>query len=171
MRSLTLNFTQYQNLSRRLVPETINFLLNAGLLLAPHDLKRADLPGTFPAPDFDSPSLNFTRIDSSQLGSLSPGPPNLLEILREDGSRENTDQHKVNLLDTSFSMLGKFAELYSASESFIEMFDQVHSLLSVLNISGYPEALEVRGSRLPLSHCLTSTSLFCRNDIRPQLTP
>ncbi|KAG9046707.1 nucleolar complex protein 14 [Tulasnella sp. UAMH 9824] len=139
-------FIQYQSLSRRLVPEAINFLLNACLFLAPHDLKRAELPGTFPAPDFDSSSLRSLQIDTSHLGSLVPKSPNLLEILREDESKGNVGQHKVDLLDTSFNLLGKFAELYSASESFIEMFDQVHALLSVLDISGYSEALEKRHS-------------------------
>ncbi|KIO32815.1 hypothetical protein M407DRAFT_211561 [Tulasnella calospora MUT 4182] len=139
-------FFQYQSLSRRLVPEAINFLLNSCLFLAPHDLKRSDLPGSFPAPDFDSPSLRSLRIDSSHLDSLVPESPNLLEILREDESKGNANQHKVNLLDTSFNLLGKFAELYSASESFIEMFDQVHSLLGVLDTSGYSEALEKRHS-------------------------
>ncbi|KAG8917878.1 nucleolar complex protein 14, partial [Tulasnella sp. 408] len=105
---------QYQSLSRRLVPEAINFLLNACLFLAPHDLKRADLPGTFPAPDFDSPSLRSLQIDSSQLSSLVPKSPNLLEILREDEYKGTVDPHKVDLLDTSFNLLGKFAELYSA---------------------------------------------------------
>ncbi len=48
-------FLQYEEFSKRLVPEAVNFLLNSVLHLAPHSFQdEGSLPGTFPTPDFRS---------------------------------------------------------------------------------------------------------------------
>ncbi|KAL0070159.1 nucleolar complex protein 14 [Marasmius tenuissimus] len=132
-------FLQFEQLSKRYVPETINFLLNIVLHLAPSRFKdAAELPGAFPAPDF--------RSDHCQ--SLAIGPKKLEErgLRRVDLARMlvgKADEHdKLDLLALALELLSRFAELYKGLEAFIEIFDPVMEVLKGLQVTKLGKAVQ-----------------------------
>lgn len=116
-------FLQFELLSKRLVPEAINFLLNTVLHLAPHGYQDiSELPGSFPSPDFKSESCRPLSMNVKSRKSLVVEKANLSELLGADDSNE---QAKANLLSLAFELLGQFAELYKGLEGFIELYEPV----------------------------------------------
>ena len=133
-------FLQYEELSKRLVPEAINFLQNTLLHLTPHRFKdEASLPGSFPAPDFMSERCKDLVLSrkSRQLGIQKPD----LTALLSDGA--SGEQAKVNLLGLALDLLGQFADIYKSLEAFIELYEPVLSLLKGIKQDALPAALSV----------------------------
>ncbi|KJA29642.1 hypothetical protein HYPSUDRAFT_31595 [Hypholoma sublateritium FD-334 SS-4] len=124
---LSTLFLQFESLSKRLVPEAINFLLNTVLHLAPHRYEEAAaLPGSFPAPDFRSDMTRHLAMSPKARKSLVERKANLTGLLSADDSDE---QAKADLLSLAFSLLGKYADLYKALDGFIELYAPALSLL------------------------------------------
>ncbi|KAG8906997.1 nucleolar complex protein 14 [Tulasnella sp. 403] len=138
--SYNIIIIQYQTLSHRLMPETLNFLLNACLLLSPHSLKKSTLPGNFPAPDFTKDTLKPLKLNSRKASSPEPRTPDLLALLQPI---EPQEQHKADLLNTVFTLLSKFAELHKGLEGFVELFQPVVDVLSALETACYSPPLKV----------------------------
>lgn len=129
-------FCQYEQLSKRLVPEAINFLVNAILHLCPHRYqKAAELPGLFPAPDFKVPELQ-----AHGTKSLTPGRPNITDIITNE---ETSDQTKLDLLSLSLELVGRFADLYKSLDGFIELYEPILAILSALTVKKVSKALKV----------------------------
>jgi len=119
-------FLQFESLSKRLVPEAINFLLNAVLHLAPHQYQKiSDLPGFFPSPDFKSDLCRPLAMRSKSKKSVVVQKANLTGLLTSDDADE---QSKADLLTLSLELLGTFADLYKGVEGFIELYDPVLSV-------------------------------------------
>ncbi|KAF9025892.1 Nop14-like protein [Hymenopellis radicata] len=112
---VTSLFLQYEKLSKRLIPEAVNFLVNTVLHLAPTDYKDAtSLPGSFPSPDFKSETCKTLTVDSK---SAAPEKVDLLEYA------------KAGLLRIALDLLGRYADLYKALEGFIELFEPIAAIL------------------------------------------
>lgn len=127
---LSTLFLQFESLSKRLVPEAINFLLNSVLHLAPHRYEDADaLPGSFPAPDFWSEKTGHLAMDVKARKSLVERKANLSVLMAADDGNE---QAKADLLSLAFSLLGQYADLYKALDGFIELYEP--ALLILENI-------------------------------------
>ncbi|KDQ08229.1 hypothetical protein BOTBODRAFT_118835 [Botryobasidium botryosum FD-172 SS1] len=157
-------FLQYQELSKRLVPEAINFLTNAYLHLAPHPFTPATVPGSFPSPDLNSEHCRSLKINTKAASTLEPGVPDLGRIL---SGGESTEQDKVDLLMTAFSLLGKYATIYTSLDGFIETFTPVIEVLDKLKVKKLSEAVQKR--HLDLRGALTRMLKFAQQSRRPLL--
>ncbi|KIM46535.1 hypothetical protein M413DRAFT_441625 [Hebeloma cylindrosporum] len=121
-------FLQYEALSKRLVPEAVNFLVNTVLHLAPHPYRDAsDLPGSFPSPDFRSDSCTPLSMNTKARKSLVIRKAELISLMTADADDE---QAKSDLLLLAFHLMGQFADLYKAIDGFIELYEPVVSILN-----------------------------------------
>lgn len=127
--------------SKRLLPETLNFLHNAITLLAPiksvKSLRQVNQSFGIPWPDFGIES-------SKQIRIISPTAPaekvDLLGALSDDES--NIESLKASLLQASLQLVTDFAHLYTGSVAFVELFEPFHSILK--NLSVLQDTLEMK---------------------------
>jgi nucleolar protein 14 len=134
---------QYQSLSKRLVPEAINFLLNSLTHLAPHTLTTEALAGSFPSPDFNA--LPKLAMDPKSAAKLAPGSPVLPVVLHQtSGDGPDAEQHKVDLLAMTYGLLGKFATLYNSLDGFIELFQPCVDICAKIKFANLSKGLQVR---------------------------
>lgn len=137
-------FLQYEDFSKRFVPEAINFLQNSLLHLAPHRYKdEASLPGLFPAPDFLSERCKLLSL-GKKARKLDVRKPDLSQLLDASAPGE---QAKVDLLGLTLELLGQFADLYKSLDAFIELYGPVVSLLGGIKSDSLPSALSVSHTR------------------------
>ena len=136
-------FLQYEEHSKRLVPELVVFLYNAILHLAPHSFKDTDsLPGSFPSPDFNSALCRPLRLTKKEAKGLAPRPPDLVKLLAEDGAGDS-DQSKLDMFVTSLDLVRNAVDLYKDSDGFIEMFRPAVDILQSVSISWASEPVKV----------------------------
>ncbi|TDL29366.1 Nop14-like protein [Rickenella mellea] len=138
-------FLQFEELSKRLVPEAINFLINVVLILSPHNFEdAASLPGLFPAPDFGTPNCLRLRLKTRTGKVLDPNPPDLVKLLTCRSTEP--EQDKVDLIGVSFELLAKFSEWYKGIDGFIELFNPIMDILTGIRQSKLPDGLQVKSS-------------------------
>ncbi|KAJ7639482.1 nucleolar protein 14 [Roridomyces roridus] len=116
---------QYEALSKRLVPEAVNFAVNSVLHLAPSGYKKADeLPGSFPCPDFGSEACRGLALKK---GDFKPGEKaDLVSVL---AAEEATEEGKAQLLGVAVDLLGRFADMYKGLDGFVELFEPLLEVL------------------------------------------
>ena len=120
-------FLQFEVFSKRLVPEAINFLVNAVLHLAPHRYKEiASVPGSFPSPDFSSELRPPLTINIKKPSASAVQIPDIAVLL---STEKPTEQVKTDLLGLLFNLLGKYAEMYKGLDGFIELYEPVTEVL------------------------------------------
>ncbi|RPD66900.1 Nop14-like protein [Lentinus tigrinus ALCF2SS1-7] len=135
-------FLQYEKLSKRFIPEAINFLVNSVLHLAPHSFTSVDsLPGSFPVLDFRTTVTLPLTIDVKKARKLSLKKPNPSQSLCE---LELGEQGKVDLLGLSLELLSRFADLYKGLDGFAELFTPVGDILAAVKSSDLPSELSTR---------------------------
>ncbi|KAL5508166.1 NOP14 [Sanghuangporus vaninii] len=140
---LSTLFLQYEEYSKRLVPEVTVFLLNTILHLAPHSFKDADsTPGSFPSPDFKSAPCRTLRVSKTAARDLLPRPPNLVKLLAEDTI--DSEQNKVDLFVSSLDLMRNTADLYKSSDGFIEMFQPVMEILQSISTAWASEPVKAK---------------------------
>lgn len=134
---------QFEELSKRLVPEAINFLFNSLLHLSPNKFKdNSSLPGCFPAPDFRSERCSALVLGTGKsTKTYNIQKPNLTTLLDE---RAGTEQSKVNLLGLTLDLLGQLADIYKGLDAFIELYQPVLPLLDGVHSDVLPPELSVR---------------------------
>ncbi|KAG8692855.1 nucleolar complex protein 14, partial [Ceratobasidium sp. 395] len=156
---------QYESFSKRLVPEAINFLVNACLHLGPHKFTIKNLPGWFPAPDLNSPLCQNIRLKSSS--KTTPSTPNLSTLIGLEGNGESQD--RVNVLALAFTLLARFAQMYASLDGFVELFSPVHKVLEGLALSKHSAELQKRhASTLDAISRALKHSLASRKPLRLQ---
>ncbi|KAF9238829.1 nucleolar protein 14 [Melanogaster broomeanus] len=102
-------FLQYESLSKRFVPEAVNFVVNAALHLAPHAFaSTSSLPGAFPCPDFRSRHCEPLAINKKAARGLVFRKPNLQQLM----STQPTEQSKIDALGLSLDLIDRFVDLY-----------------------------------------------------------
>jgi nucleolar protein 14 len=139
-------FLQFEELSKRLVPEAVNFLSNVALHLAPHGYKDVtSLPGSFPSPDFMSDSCRALSLNVTKSRNLTVHKPDFVTVLSQ---RDYDEQTKVDLLGLSFHLLGRYADMYKSLEGFLELFEPPSVILQKIHMKKLPENLRV--SRTPI---------------------
>jgi nucleolar protein 14 len=118
-------------------------LFNSLIHLAPHTITSETLPGTFPSPDFNAvPKL---RISPKLVAKLSPESPILPLLLQQtDSDGPDAEQHKVNLLAMTYGLLGKFANIYTSLDGFIELFQPCVDICARIKHAKLPKELQVR---------------------------
>ena len=141
---------QFEDYSKRFVPEVVTFLVNALLHLSPHKIEDvASLIGSFPSQDFGT--CSELRVDVKKARKLALGTVDLPAILLGTGG----EQTKVDLLGTCLTLLERFADQYKSLDGFLELFSPVQDIFAQLDIDHLPAALRVRGRSLLLGCVLT----------------
>ena len=117
---------QYQKLSKRYVPEVVNYVLNAVWALCPMEPKHS--PGFFPYRSIPD-SLRISGVpeaveDQRQLSfwDVIPTPKS---------TEADTQALKVTLFELQIALIEAMAELWAETPAFCEIFAVVHATLSV----------------------------------------
>lgn len=135
-------FLHYEKMSKRFVPEAVNFLVNSILHLAPHPYTDvASLPGNFPAQDFRTALTLPLGLDVKKSKKLSANKPDLTNCLCGKALGEQT---KVDLLGLTWELLGRFADLYKGLDGFIELFTPIQETLGSVKADSLPPDLSTR---------------------------
>lgn len=127
---------QYEQLSRRYVPEVVDFLANA--LAATLPLSKAGNAFTDPAPVFEVDAANAKRLRLRSTADLTPQTLNAIELLKQGGGGH---QAKVDLVDASLKLVQKLAAQVVSLEAFVEVFSPIKALLDSVSTSKLPRAI------------------------------
>jgi len=112
-------FLQYENRSRRLVPEAINFLIDVTRCLSP---QRVDSVGSVRGTPL-SRRYKFGQLCIINTGRgriLSVNRPHLVAVI---AGKESGAQTNVDLLGLAVDLLVRFSEIYKALEGFVELYE------------------------------------------------
>ncbi|KAI0889955.1 Nop14-like protein [Annulohypoxylon maeteangense] len=115
---------QYQQVSKRYVPEAMNFCLNTLCALAPE--KAAEIPGYFPVHE-PTPG---TRISNAQLLAIRKLSP--ADCIKDDITDEEAVSTKVAILAVTVQLVDAAADLYSGKPAFFETFEPAKNVLNHL---------------------------------------
>lgn len=141
--------------ARRMVPEALNFVHNAILLLAPLDRRGKEAARTacsdygIPAPDFMADHTEGLALPSSskssQLSSDSNVAPRLFDLLQTT----TTDvQSQIALLKMAMDLASELANLYFGTGAFIEIFEPLRIVLQQIAVSGLPSSVVEQKNQL-----------------------
>ena len=125
---------QYESMSKRLLPEAVNFIASSLLILLPRrkDAKAVTYPELL-APEID------LRLPTSS--TVSPADPvDLAAALDSDDSEED----KANLIAVTLRLIPTYAMLYTSSAAFIEIFKPIATVLEGSRLPKQSPALKVR---------------------------
>ena len=120
---------QYEQQSKRLVPEALTFLTQAIAVLAGSDMPSE--PGLYHTPDVERSELVHLRIQSNDSAQLEQAI-DLLSTLRKV---QADDSSKTSLLLTLLQCLDHFITMYSSLPAAIELLKPIHSMLTSIDSS------------------------------------
>ncbi|KAF9970791.1 nucleolar complex protein 14 [Actinomortierella ambigua] len=125
-------FLDYQQLSKRIVPEAINFLQSSLVYLAPKGVFQdvEAVPGNFPLLEVEKPAL---QLPADGLKTLEPRPLNFGQVFNGSPKSLETDQFRCSALSATVDILLKYAILYGSTSAFKELFEGSIKILKVLN--------------------------------------
>ncbi|KAL1854738.1 nucleolar complex protein 14 [Paecilomyces lecythidis] len=112
---------QYQDLSKRYIPEFINYALNALCVLSPTEPKSK--LGFFPSRQ-PSQSLRLVPKKTTQIRKLS-----FWDIVETDQSGSSAEELKLSIMATFISLLDTAANMWTDRTAFREIFEQVQRVL------------------------------------------
>ena len=120
---------QYQRLSKRYIPEVVNYVLNALHSLAP--VKPAQALGYFPHHELPA-SVRITSISTAS--EVKTRQLRFWDISHMDGSSIEADEEvKLALMETNLALLDTMIELWVGKSAFIEIFDPFSKILEQLS--------------------------------------
>ncbi|KAK5990378.1 putative nucleolar complex protein 14 [Cladobotryum mycophilum] len=157
---LSILALQYQQLSKRYVPEVINFTLNTICALAPVASTRL---GRFPLHEPSAASR------CQKAAAVEPKRLKFSDCVLRELKRDEATGLKVALLDTSMQIIDAAADMWTGKSSFLETFDQGIDLLKHLKAktcrTHLPAALSSRAEKLEekLKRMSTVSQLSRRN--------
>ena len=133
-------FLQYENRSKRLVPEAINFLIDVIRCLSP---RKGDSIGSVRCTPLSR------RHDFGQLCIINAGKAMAFSVDRPDlvaviGGKGNSAQTNVDLLGLAIDLLARFSEPYKALEGFVELYEPVLQMLRDIDSHVLSPMLQVR---------------------------
>ncbi|KAF8978069.1 nucleolar complex protein 14 [Entomortierella lignicola] len=134
-------FLDYQALSKRIVPEAINFLSSSLVYLAPKGtfVDVESLPGLFPIFRIDNSALQLTTKD---LKSVEVEPLSIDIFKMKDAALEK-NSFRVSALSATADLLLKYALLYASASAFKELFNGPIKLLKTLSsVSQFSSSLK-----------------------------
>lgn len=122
---------QYQRLSKRYVPEVVNYVLNAVWALCP--VKPAHLLGLFP----HHSSPNSLRIRSTSDAIEETRQLSFWDVVSAPQPTDADNQYfKIALIETHIAMIETMAELWAEKSAFCEVFAEIYSALRFLQNFG-----------------------------------
>ncbi|KAH9002227.1 Nop14-like protein [Lactarius hatsudake] len=122
------SLADYESLSKRFVPEVINFLIGVVQCLSP----RRGASNESGKSTFSSSSHNkrLCVVDKGEAAKLTVNRPDLVTVI---GGEQINTQVNVDLLSLATDLLARFSELYKALDGFIELYSPVLEVLSDAN--------------------------------------
>ncbi|KAI4528144.1 Nop14-like protein [Schizophyllum commune Loenen D] len=159
-------FYQFEEVSKRLVPEAINFLANTIVHLSPNEYKGVkSLPGNFPTADFQSELTAPLRLKEKAAKKTEPSERVNLAQLLSAGSP--TVQDKVDLLATAIELLRRFAALYKSLDAFLELYQPMLDL--IVNIDAQKLSSGLQSKIATFKDEVTRLLKFAREARKPLL--
>lgn len=138
---------QYEAISKKIIPEALNFLGISILSLAPASLDLDPVPGSFPLGQILK-ALS-TQLQSKVAKDMDINKPDLVELLQASSMiGEDAEQAKLDLLGLALDLIGRFAEYYEESAAFIELFQPFFEIVFSLSTAKVPASLKVSGRDL-----------------------
>lgn len=134
---------QFEERSRRFVPEAVTFTTNALLHLAPHSYATSThVPGAFPCPDLNSDLCKPLQIDvkKARKAKLVGRTPDLVAVLI---SGQSGEQEKADLLVVTLQVLLGFADMYKDLDAFLELYQPIFDILTSIPSDRLPGDLQV----------------------------
>ncbi|XP_076458056.1 nucleolar protein 14-like [Babylonia areolata] len=129
--------TEYVCLSKRYVPEAINFLHGILFLAATKDAKKVQK--VFPP---FRPVGKFTDLLKVQKEVQEVGVLSLQKTLASDTEDLETDEFRVSCISACVALLQEFAHLYSSLPAARAVFASVLEMLNNLPTTDYPQGLQ-----------------------------
>ncbi|WVQ78276.1 hypothetical protein IAT38_000361 [Cryptococcus sp. DSM 104549] len=145
---------QYEALSKRLLPEAINFVASSILFLLP---RRKDAEPNTTYPELKAPNVDFSI---SLPSTAVPSQP--VDLSAAVNATGEVEQQKADLLAVAYRLVGTFAGMYVSSEAFVEIMKPVKKVLKGSRVAKLsPELLALHTSTLSaltrqLTHALTA---------------
>ncbi|KAI0176292.1 Nop14-like protein [Hypoxylon sp. FL1284] len=135
---------QYQQVSKRYIPELMNFCLNTLCAFAPEKVR--ETPDVFPIHE-PTPGTRITDARSLDLRKLTPA-----DCVHDELSDKEATSTKLAILVTVLHLLDAAADMYSSKPAFFETFEPVKKVLTHLASkpcrTKFPAALYERVERL-----------------------
>lgn len=119
---------QYQRFSKRYIPEVINYVLQALLILSPAKMKA--VPGSFPYHAPESPQHIEGRLKDQDHAIRRLKFWDSITV--EGASDDSKEETKLALLHTLLALLSTSADLWADKSAFDEVFDPVSKILDHL---------------------------------------
>ncbi|KAH0544459.1 hypothetical protein FGG08_001356 [Glutinoglossum americanum] len=123
-RLMLTDYLQYQRLSKRYVPEVMNYVLNALCILAPARLRV--VPGNFPYHEPASP-LRLQNAVAGHVHCLR-----FWDILPQELPDGEKSRLKAALIETHVTLIDSAAELWAGKSAFYEVFEPAFKVLQFL---------------------------------------
>ncbi|GAD92660.1 rRNA maturation protein (Nop14), putative [Paecilomyces variotii No. 5] len=112
---------KYQDLSKRYIPEFVNYALNALCVLSPTEPKSK--LGFFPSRQL-SQSLRLVPKKTTKIRQLK-----FWDIVEADQSQNSTEELKLSIIATFISLLDTAANMWTDRTAFREIFEQIQRVL------------------------------------------
>ncbi|RCH91257.1 nucleolar complex protein 14, partial [Rhizopus azygosporus] len=123
---LTQILYEYQKVSKRYVPEVLNFFSKNLVMLAPKDTFASDFPGLFPLDKLGQmPIKNIKGNDIEHIPNVT-----LDELSTET---ESDDHYRLSLVQATLRQLEKYLQLYASTAAFKEVFEGTLDVIERLN--------------------------------------
>lgn len=119
---------QYQRFSKRYIPEVVNYILQALLMLSPAKMKV--MPGSFPYHEPESPQHIQGRLKDSDQVIRRLKFWDGIEV--EGASEDTNEEFKLALLNGLLALVSIMADLWADKSAFDEVFDPVSKILEHL---------------------------------------
>lgn len=135
-------------MSKRYVPEAVNFLGNAILFLAPSRYRggaKGELPGSFPAPGFGEEWSKALMLDAKSAKGLKIQKPDFSTLLptTSDCDDDNAEASKLSLLALALDLIGRYADMLKGLEAFVEIFEPIRQILENLRLEKFGDDIQV----------------------------
>ena len=121
-------FLQYESLSKRFVPEAINFLIGAIQSLSPRS--GASVVSGKSTSSSSRHNERLCVIDNGEAAELSVHRPDLVTLI---GHEQISARANVDLLSLAIDLVAQFSEAYKALDGFVELYSPVLEVLDGVN--------------------------------------
>jgi len=110
----------YQSLSKRFIPEVLNFINKSLYILAPPEIKQ-DVTVKFPLPDY----VGKLQLHITEAKKRSAQPLSVSAFLTDSLGRDAlvTEQARISLLVGIVKVLEAYIQLYGSTAAFVEAFE------------------------------------------------
>lgn len=130
-------FLQYENHSKRFVPETINFLIDVIRCLS---LPRRGASTRSPL----SRRHEFVQLCIINTGGARTMPVNQPHLVTVISGKESGVQTNVDFLGLAVDLLARFSEIYKALDGFVELYEPVLQTLHDIDVDFLNPIFQVR---------------------------